>query len=152
MRSISRWYCSASKEERLKSQFVAIIEYPFVPESKSPYRAMARTTNGMRLSILSPTFVIIAANVRRRNGFCYDFTSAGKNSPVLLIDGKVTTQDTSLHVTCWINPHSTDKSALYGSSLEFFLRWAWQPQAAMPTAEKNVRAAAGGEESRKEKT
>jgi len=29
----------------------------------------------------------------------------------------------------------------------FFLQRAWQPQAAMPAAEKNVRAAGGGEES-----
>jgi len=45
-----------------------------------------------------------------------------------------------------------DKSALYGSSLEFFLLWSWQPAAAMTTTEKTVRAAAGGEESRKEPT
>jgi len=45
-----------------------------------------------------------------------------------------------------------DKSALYGSSLEFFLWCAWKPQAAMTTTEKTVRAAAGGEESRKEST
>ena len=41
----------------------------------------------------------------------------------------------------WIKSTSGHLTAC-GSSLEFFLRWAWQPQAAMPTAEKTVRAAA----------
>ena len=61
-----------------------------------------------------------------------NFTAAGSATPL---------ESLIRQIFCNYSGHLT----ACGSSLEFFLRWAWQPAAAMPTAEKTVRAAAGGD-------
>ncbi len=80
MRSISRLYCSAIKEERLKSPFIAIMSIPSLPEFITQIQ-MPKVVNGTNrkpcvVFMFSLTLGIIPAIYRRRNGFHYYFIAA----------------------------------------------------------------------------
>src|SRR5258708_29407940 len=79
MSSISRWYCSVSKEERLKSQFVAI-KKPLCSEQSPMLNCPLSMVIATRLEdrLISPTSEIIPAIYVIRNSFLHDFPSLAR--------------------------------------------------------------------------
>src|SRR5579872_4415751 len=76
MISISRWYCSISKEERPKSQFVTIKEYLFNSNVLviSHRTSIVENCKAKRYGVcFLSTLEIIPAICARRNGFWYQF-------------------------------------------------------------------------------
>src|SRR5207302_113307 len=80
MSSISRWYCSVSKEERLKSQFVAI-KKPLCSEQSPMLNCPLSMVIATRLEdrLISPTSEIIPAIYVIRNSFLHDFPTLAKS-------------------------------------------------------------------------
>src|SRR6266567_1185898 len=80
MSSISRWYCSVSKEERLKSQFVAI-KKPLCSEQSPMLNCPLSMVLATRLEdrLISPTSEIIPAIYAIRNSFLHDFPTLAKS-------------------------------------------------------------------------
>src|SRR5436305_584745 len=95
MSSISRWYCSVSKEERLKSQFVAI-KKPLCSEQSPMLNCPLSMVKATRLEdrLISPTSEIIPAIYVIRNSFLYDFPALAKSCLLVHLRGMRESGDT----------------------------------------------------------